>query len=412
METLKFFKYTFFILYFSVLVYLCFKDVKIYIDNEDSSSISFRMFNASPRDKYPVITLCFNGKTRAYEVIYKKDELRKNGFSVKEYWETITGRKNLTIDEIEKLPDFSAVTINLKELTRFYKSMDRNGKYFNKFNSKASEESPSENDSSVSHQTNSSLPFYLSYQNPNLVCYSQRANFNNTVLKFEDQISLDIKTFLRFDSQSTKHGRLHIFIHYQGQTVRSFGKEVFDLPMIENDMKKRILIRLSGMTVVRRRLDGKVQCNPVSELDDVRFQDILMERTKCVPPYWKGFVNFSTILKPCFSVDQLKRTFWDSSYQNTRRLINNLDPPCEEFSVTSSVDVRDNRRLLLSFQYQSDKYLEIRNNRDFEFISLFASIGGLIGIFLGFSMFQMSELLLNRVYEVLNTKNQNVRIYE
>ena len=177
-------------------------------------------------------------------------------------------------------------------------------------------------------------------------------------------------------------------------------------------MKKRILIRLSGMTVVRRRLDGKVQCNPVSELDDVRFQDIVMERTKCIPPYWKGFVNFSTILKPCSTADQLKRTFWFSSYENTRRLLSKFDPPCEELSITSSVDVRDNRKLLLSFQYQSDQYLEIRNSRAFEFISLFASIGGLTGIFLGFSMFQMSEVALNSFYEVLTTKNHKGQIYE
>ena len=88
------------------------------------------MFNASPRDRYPVITLCFDGKTKAYKVIYKEDELRKNGFSVKEYWETITGRKNITIGEMEKLPDFSAVTINLKELTRSYQTKDRDGKLF------------------------------------------------------------------------------------------------------------------------------------------------------------------------------------------------------------------------------------------------------------------------------------------
>ena len=195
-------------------------------------------------------------------------------------------------------------------------------------------------------------------------------------------------------------------MHYQGQTVRSFGKEVFAVPMTDNQIKSRIVIRLSGLTVLRRRVDGKVQCHPDSEEDDARFQDFVMKRIECLPPYWKYLDNSSFHFKPCNSVDQLKRAYPDSNYKNVGRILGKLDPPCEEFSVTSSADSRGNGNLQLTFQYRSDQYLEIRNMRDFGFISLWSSVGGLVGIFLGFSMFQMSEVMLMRVYELFTHKTQ------
>ena len=76
------FKITFFIFCFSVVLYLTSKEIIRYRENEDTSSISFRKFNASPRDKYPVITFCFYGRLGRYSTIYKEDIIKKNGLSV------------------------------------------------------------------------------------------------------------------------------------------------------------------------------------------------------------------------------------------------------------------------------------------------------------------------------------------
>ena len=55
-------KFCCFICCFSVVLYLTVKDLKRYLDNDDTTVIEFKRFNASPEDKYPVITLCFHGK--------------------------------------------------------------------------------------------------------------------------------------------------------------------------------------------------------------------------------------------------------------------------------------------------------------------------------------------------------------
>ena len=408
LKVLQFLKCTLFISYFSVLAYLSCKDIKRYIDNEDSSSITYRIFNTAPRDKYPVVTICFDGKAKAWHSIYNKKVLRKNGLSAGEYWKILTGRTNVTIGEMKKIPDFTDVTINLKNLTRKYQIKDRNGRVFNRFNSKAYEKSLSGENATILSQNRSILPFNLSYINPYRVCYSQQAEDNEMFIKSYDIILLDVKQLLSFNQPSDKYGRLHIFVHYNGQIVRSFGKEVYGLPIEEDEMNKNINIRLSGFMVLRQRFDGKVKCNPYSEGDDARFRDLIMEKIKCVPPYWKAFINSPTNFELCYSPEQLQKAFKYSYHKIAGRIVKSeLETPCEEFSVTSSVDMRKSpyrNNLILSFQYRGDQYLEIQNMRDFGLISLWSSIGRLIGIFLGFSMFQMSAAILNGAHELVNIK--------
>ena len=90
------------------------------MNNEDSSSISFRKFNFSPKDEYPTITICiaegYDSKPIFAEHRLEKsfenwDNLQK---FIKDYWNTINGI-NTTTEEINKLPEFSNVTLHLED---------------------------------------------------------------------------------------------------------------------------------------------------------------------------------------------------------------------------------------------------------------------------------------------------------
>ena len=86
--------------------------------NEDSSSISFRKFNASPQDKYPAMTICIVeriidrfGMIIRTKPIFVQKRLQNYGLSVSNYWNIITGKTSSF--KIEKLPDFANVTLTL-----------------------------------------------------------------------------------------------------------------------------------------------------------------------------------------------------------------------------------------------------------------------------------------------------------
>ena len=52
-----------------------------------------------------------------------------------------------------------------------------------------------------------------------------------------------------------------------------------------------------------------------------------------------------------------------------------------------------NHWLVLDFVYMDDFYQEIVNVRDFGFESFWSGVGGFVGIFLGYSLLQIPDLL-------------------
>ena len=130
-KVLKFVKFGCFVSCFSVVIYLTCKDIKRYLDNNDTTVIEFQKFNASPKDKYPVITLCFHGKYGKFPLIYKEKVLKNHGLSVTQYRNMITGNSNATVQEIQSLPDFSLVTATLEEIALSFSTTNRNDRAVN-----------------------------------------------------------------------------------------------------------------------------------------------------------------------------------------------------------------------------------------------------------------------------------------
>ena len=393
-------KLAFFVICFGVVFYLTCKEIKRYIDNEDTSSIAFRKFNASPRDIYPVITLCFYGRYDRYSTIYKEAVLNEKGYNTSQYWNLITGNSNATTDDIKRMPDFTSVTIKLEELTLKFQTINERDEFINKMGLEDYRKPPSQSNSLIALMNESYWPFYLSYQNPNQVCYSQHSKFTQDLIKFVDFISLD-KDLLN-DLQDS--GFLYMYVHYPGHTIRSFGKEVFSVLLNKYNTKKRMVIRISGVSVLRRRSDAQMQCNPNVENEDDDFRNYVMMKVGCIPPYWMSFDKLPPGLQQCISNKQLKDAFKYSRYGNVRQILEQHDPPCSEMTVSSSVDNQYSGDLNLNFQYRSDEYLETTNKRDFGVRNLWSSVGGFIGIFLGFSLFQLVEVVMARACWFLDEK--------
>ena len=393
-------KFLFFAFCFSVVFYLTCKEIKRYIDNEDTSSIAFQKFNSSPRDLYPVISLCFYGRYGRYSTIYKEELLNDKGYNTSQYWNLITGNSNATPEEIKNMPDFSSVTINLEQLTLKFQTINERDEFINKMGLENYKKPPSKNNSLIPLMNGSYWPFYLSYQNPNQVCYSQYSNFTQGLIKFVDFISLD-KDSLN-DLQNS--GFLYMYVHYPGHTIRSFGKEVFSVMLNKYNTKKRMVIRISGVSVLRRRSDAQMRCNPNVEDEDIDFRNYVMIKVGCIPPYWNSFDNLPDGLQNCVTNDQLKKVYNYSRYGNVRNILEQHDPPCSEMTVSSSVDHQYSGDLNLNFQYRSDEYLETTNKRDFGARNLWSSVGGFIGIFLGFSLFQLVEVLMSRACWFMDEK--------
>ena len=127
---------------------------------------TFRNFNASPKDQYPAITFCIveifkPSRGIRTKPIFVEKRLKNYGLTVSNYWNIITGKMNTSSYRIEKLPDFSNVTLNLEE---WMNSIDSN--YLLKNLSLLGE------------------IFRLSHQDAGQICYSMTSEFKEGQLKF------------------------------------------------------------------------------------------------------------------------------------------------------------------------------------------------------------------------------------
>ena len=102
----------------AVLTMICLEIIR-YTKNDDASIISFKRFNASPKDKYPSFTLCFQTGEAKGEAIFDAKRLDTNSkMRPLRYWKLITGKINTTVDEMKNLGYFSNVTIKMQNMVR------------------------------------------------------------------------------------------------------------------------------------------------------------------------------------------------------------------------------------------------------------------------------------------------------
>ena len=97
-------------------------------------------------------------------------------------------------------------------------------------------------------------------------------------------------------------------------------------------------------------------------------------------------------------------------FGNVKFSLEQHDPPCEEITVSTSVDLQYGNDLNMNFQYRTDQYLEIDNKRDFGVRNLWSSIGGFVGIFLGYSLLQLPEILISRINWLVTGKNVKAKV--
>ena len=151
-NVLQFSKFVLLISCLSILDIMVYQDLRRFMKNDDSSSITFQKFNGAPTDKYPALTLC--------------------------------------------IPVSSNVPINLDQWIISVK-----------------EDYISKNLSLLDEL------FYPSHQDSSKICYSMSSEFKHENLKFMEEIILD--------TEKLPDGILMVNLNFEGQTVRSFGKEIF-----------------------------------------------------------------------------------------------------------------------------------------------------------------------------------------
>ena len=81
--------------------------------------------------------------------------------------------------------------------------------------------------------------------------------------------------------------------------------------------------------------------------------------------------------------------------QTPTKLLLTSPAPCTAMLIPLSIQkdqLDDKGKFDISIIYSTTEYQEIENHREFDFNSMFAGIGGFVGIFCGYSLYQVTEL--------------------
>ena len=239
------------------------------------------------------------------------------------------------------------------------------------------------------------LPFYVSYQDPNKVCFTRKDDNKEGIIRMEDILSMPFQRWIEFSRDLI----FTIFVHHPGQLLR-----VFDAPVFKTSLGQLLgeqiwgsssflFFKISQVNILRRRPDANDPCNISLKDDDLQLRDKVAEDVGCIPVYWTNLRPTTKKLEICKTPEKMEE-IWNL-LQNFSSIHSTYQPPCNEMKLTALYIARSDPSIdvITRFKYMEQTYEEIINVREFGLESLLSTVGGLIGIFVGTSLSQVPSLI-------------------
>ena len=246
------------------------------------------------------------------------------------------------------------------------------------------------------------LPFKLTFQTSKEKCFTRVSNDKKKALRKYDFLSLNAETMKTKGFEGTL---LKLIVHYPGQLIRSMHKPALaasfsDLSGLISLMAKVELkvreIFIQHVTVLKMRKNSNQPCDDTILDDDVKFIDMVVKKSGCVPIYLKSLTSDDSRYKECQSPEQLQKVY--QLLDNYKDILLSYEPPCVDMNVLirdqlSEPLKNEQKEIDIRLTYSERRYQEIINTRDFGMDTFWISVGGFVGLFLGYSISQIPDLI-------------------
>ena len=393
---------------FVLAIYMSYLQCSRYVANGDVSVISFRTFNLEKQDTYPSYSMCLKGLDGE---IFKEKEIKaiwdnvENSKASIMYQDALRGGGNFSRQAI--IMDFDNFTVDfLEEIFVSLQTYTKDGKIYDVGT------------------------LYNSYQDSNYICTTRDVPFEKDLLINKDQVMLDPQKIVN------EKLSLMIFLHQMGGLTKSLlsGQEplielkyqdfleLFGLfeSLYESKTFYTADVRIDQVEVLRKRADSVVPCHEIEEKDNEDFEWMLRVMTDvgCVPIFWKKLFaeeieqKGKIELKDCTDALQYSKVDnYTSRYNIMKKISPNLQP-CKQSSIFANLDIHyvsneAKHELLLRVSHINGEYKQTLNVRSFDEETLLSTVGGYIGIFLGYSLLQLPSILLDIFPKSCSCKNCN-----
>ena len=362
-----------------------------YLLNEDVSTIQFRRFNGIDKDIYPTFTLCFSGfgiyNRRKIRSLTSGDNKEYRNFLLGRYWNEEflkLAQKNITLEARDIITELSMHAQDEEGEIPIFEW--KNGKQYEHVSS-----------------------FYESYISAHDKCFSFDINIQTLpALKVNDLTRIETKLEGYYGGLFTSAyaaGRLNLFVllAYPRQLMRQFP--VVELRNMQARQPKNIVnVDTQGMEVIQQRSKSSSTCKEDWLNDDNQIIDQLISKVGCRLPGWNTTLNIPV----CDSQDDFAALQVPLISTVDMKFLKNYIQPCRQiFTVISTSSIKrptledlknkdwenNDTFTMLNIHFKSVGYKELINVRAFNEESLIGNLGGYIGMFLGFAIWQVPDFL-------------------
>ena len=364
----------------------------LFSQNRDSSSIAYKPFNLSPTDKYPTFSICLKG----YQIYWQQEKFLfdTTGATSSQYTDILRGAgTRYKYDEETRLYLKESVGLDNISTVSFDQMLLNPTDLFVEVDLFAYDDRQSTHYVALNKGSNSSkLPFNIAYQTAEEICFSRDSKDEIDLTRDYDLISLSTSLLQPGNHLDLE---LRVITHYPGQLLRSFDNPSYSSTLASHDKQKLLDLKVSHVTTLRKRPTSNVPCNDKIENDDMVLIEEIISLSGCIPPYWKHLVPNNQKYIGCHSTEQLQNV--SRAIESYRSFFSNYEEPCVDMTamviINKDVSQDHEKNFKVKITYTEDVYLEIENLKEFSFETFFSGVGGLIGIFLGYSILQIPEIL-------------------
>ena len=373
---------------------------KFYL-NKDSSVVEFHNFNGNEDNIYPTLSLCFNGGGMFNQKLLKKVhlpvEILNTSIKKAKYYEqfllgNLSTRAYLNISYNNVTPDMTRILENMKLF-----SADETG------------------DFDIYHywQGGAHFPFYESLKSPTDKCFSMDID-SETVPSLNEhhlsKIKFTIFNFLNGVFDENNRGWLHldIYLAYPNQLMRSYP--IFKTEQLQSrNYSSTVKVMLHATEVIQRRNKYNAICEENWADDDNQIVQKLIEKVGCRHEFWKSHVNAPI----CKSKKKFLELTVPRLMTTESSFLNNYPRPCREIQniiSTTEVSIMDESQIKnwnvpvpfinFEFHFKTSTFKVIRSVRAFDGQSLIGNLGGYLGLFLGFAIWQAPDLIVKLMMEI------------
>ena len=379
----------------ATIAFICFCLYK-YSQNDDVSQVTFQEFHKKKDNLYPSVSICLSS-------IFYEEKLKSygDGINISTYTDFMSGE--YWDDRIEKV-DYDNVTLNFSNYLlgigmwtpdwRYLKG----DKYFLYDHRKAIKRTH-KNISLPTDEMDEWIPhFYNSYRGASQKCFTVDIPYTPLQKVWTFGIVFDGNIFPGGIRPS--YYEFGVKVHYPGQFLDSKMQKYVWKEMNSNSSEYVTMrFKIQKLEVMKHRETHNFKCNmKLKESDESKMLEKIRE-VGCKPPWWKEILAFPF----CRSKEKLKMfsEFNMTDYIPACQSIQKILYTYQEFEIVEDwtqewTDEIDNIYEVL-LEFQDGTYMEIQQVRDYSIQDVVGDIGGYLGLFLGFAILQIPELIF-RIY--------------